>query len=99
MLAEDEPVQRLLPEADGPQQRQLAAPLQYVAEYHYAKSHAAEEQAQAAEDGEDRKICVLHGVEGSQPFGVRSERQSHVFHSSRARAAQLCWICAPPRID
>ena len=82
-------------EPDRAQQRQFAAALQDVAQHHHPQPQAAEQQPQAAEDGEDREVGVLHRRELRQPLRprgpVRCRRPPALLPASaprlRARAA------------
>ena len=57
--------------ADGAHKRQLAAPLQHVAQQHRAEADRAEDEPQPAERLERRQVRVLHLVERIEPRARR----------------------------
>ena len=57
--------------ADRAEQRQLAPPLEHVAQQHRGEADRAEQQPEAAERLERREVGVLDPVELRQPLGGR----------------------------
>ena len=87
------------PIADRAEQRQLAPPLEHVAQQHGREADGADQQAEPAERLKRRDVGVLDAVELGQPLGGGHGVRAEIARAVLDRRARSVAASAGGRVD